>query len=401
MLGHINIYCTHWRDGHPLPNGLVEDELFGESDENLDPYGESNGRYNNQFLESVFENHSIPYKYTQSMSEPFIYFMDVCVCHLDTPRLNTSLRFIITKEIVDALNKHGILVFYDSEGVGIINTLLFGELKSLGLDLSKVVVLSAAKQSDNRLKSFFISHLGEIFYNTLIRNKSASVKLMNRVRKQEPHKTFSILTGRADAIHKALLVKRVYNAGFLDDSIFSLVVVRHAMYRKLIPQVLVDRLPIYADAKVDNENSIFNLVFTQLGAIPLTSEAYVNIIPSGTWRASRKQAPDGRLPNQFFVSVIAKRPFLMFSNFTNYLDIIRDLGYKTFDGILDESYDTEPNLQKRADLIIKQMHDLKSRDLKSLLAECDDILEHNLRLFMSKRTSQPFVDYLQSLSLYT
>ena len=47
------------------------------------------------------------------------------------------------------------------------------------------------------------------------------------------------------------------------------------------------------------------------------------------------------------------------------------------------------------------MHDLKSRDLKSLLAECDDILEHNLRLFMSKRTSQPFVDYLQSLSLYT
>ena len=289
---------------------MVEDELFGESDENLDPYNDSNGRYNNKFLEAIFENHSIPYKYTQSMSQPFIYFMDVCVCHLDTPRLNTSLRFIITKQIVDAINNHGLLVFYDSEGVEVINTLLFCELRSLGLDLSKVVVLSAAKQFDNRLKSFFISHLGEIFFNTLIRNKSASVKLINKVRAQKPNKTFSILTGRADATHKALLVKRVYNAGFLDDSIFSLVVVRHAMYRKLIPQVLVDQLPIYADTKVDNVNSIFDLAFIQLGAIPLTSKSYINIIPSGTWRASRKQAPDGRLPNQFFVSVLAKDLFL-------------------------------------------------------------------------------------------
>ena len=191
VLGHFNIYCTHWNDdGHPLPNGLVEDELFGESDEKLGPSDDSNGRYTNQFLEALLENHSIPYKYTQSMTEPFIYFMDVCVCHPNSPRLNTPLKFIIIKDIVEAINKRGTVIFYDSEGVETLSTLLFGELKSLGLDLSRVIVLSAAKQSDNRLKSFFISHLGEIFFNTLIRNKSASVKLMNKVKAQKPHKTF-------------------------------------------------------------------------------------------------------------------------------------------------------------------------------------------------------------------
>ena len=246
------------------------------------PSDDSNGRYTNQFLEALLENHSIPYKYTQSMTEPFIYFMEACVTHPNSPRLNTPLKFIIAKDIVEAINKRGTVIFYDSEGVETLSTLLFGELKSLGLDLSRVIVLSAAKQSDNRLKSFFISHLGENLFNTLIRNKSASVQLMKKVRAQKPHKTFSILTGRADAIHKALLVKRVYDAGFLDDSIFSLVVVRHKMYRNLIPQVLVDQIPIYADSVVDHDDIIFDFVWTQFRAIPLTSEAYVNIIPSGT-----------------------------------------------------------------------------------------------------------------------
>lgn len=401
VLGLLNIYCTHWKDGHPLPNGLVEDELFGLSDEKLDPYNKANGRYTNQFLEMILENHHIPYRYTQSFDQPFIYFLETSLGSKNTPKLNTPLHKIITDNICEAINKRGILILYDSEGCKNHSTLMFSELRKLPLNSEKVICLSAAIQKDTRLQSFFILHLGEALFNSFIRNKGKTIKSLNLIKSLTPDKKFTCLVGRGDSSHKAFLAKKLFTNQLLEDSHFSLTLMYRKSYKRIVPKELVDNLPIYADSYISDKNIVYDLNWAQQSHLLLSAKSYVNIIPTATWRLERQQTPEARLPNDFFMSVVTKRPFLVVSNYVNYLDTIKSLGYKTFEGILDESYDVEPNLLKRIDSVINQMKHLKTQDLDDLLHKCEDVFTHNLKVFMSKRTSQPFVDYLQSLSLYT
>ena len=401
VLGLLNIYCTHWKDGHPLPNGLVEDELFGLSDEKLDPYNKSNGRYTNQFFEMILENHHISYKYTDSFNFPFIYFLETCLTSTNKPKLNTSLHRILTHEICDAINERGLLVLYDSEGYKSHTTLMHNELRFSNIDMSRVVCISAARQTDSRLTSFFISHLGEELYNSFLRNKSKTIKALRAVKDVKPYKTFTCLVGRGDSSHKALLAKRMFENNFIASSHFSLTLLYKQAYKKIIPKQLVNQIPIYAEPYTDDRDIVYDLVWAQYSHLKLASESYINIVPTSTYREEKGFAPEGRLSNDFYMSVIAKRPFVVVSNFPNYLEIIKSLGYKTFDSILDESYDSEPDLQHRMKMIMNELTRLSKSNLVSTLEQCDDIFTHNLNVFMTKRTSQPFVDYLQSLSLYT
>jgi hypothetical protein len=75
--------------------------------------------------------------------------------------------------------------------------------------------------------------------------------------------------------------------------------------------------------------------------------------------------------------IMAKMPFLIIGN-PNSLDMLRSLGFKTFDGIIDESYDRMPNLYHRIDAVVKVIEDL----------HCDQkvpqqILDHNYKILMN------------------
>ena len=398
-MGLLNIYCTHWKDGHPLPNGLVEDELFGLSKERLDPYNNANGRYTNQFLEMILENHDISYRYTQSYTQPFVYFLETCLASKTKPRLNTPLSKIISPEIIEAINSRGLLIVYDSEGNKNHSTIMFNELKSVTINLDKVICISASRQSDDRLRSYFISHLGEELYNSFIRNKGKTIKALKSIKQIKPNKPYTCLMGRGDASHKAFLAKKLYYEGLIRDCHFSLTLLYRQAYKKIIPPELVAKIPIYAEDAVPDKNIVYDLTWAQYSHLHLAAQSFINIVPTSTWRQEKQQSPEGRLPNDFYISVVAKRPFIVVSNFPNYLDTIKDLGYKTFDGILDESYDKEPDLLKRIDLVVEQMKDLKEQDLQGILSKCNDIFTHNLRHFMTNRTSQSFVNHLNSLSV--
>jgi hypothetical protein len=401
VLGLLNIYCTHWKNGQPLPNGLVEDELYGRSKEKLNPYFNTNGRYTNQFFEMILENHSIPYMYTNSLNKPFVFFLETCLTSSTKPRLNTPLSSILSPDLVSHINKFGILILYDSEGYKTHSLIMYNELKSIGLDYSRVICLSASKQIDTRLTSFFIAHLGEELFNSFLRDRGKTIKMLKEVKNTSLHKKFTCLIGRGDSSHKALLAKRMYQKGFIKDSHFSLTLFHRKSYKKLVPSSLLDSMPITAEPRANSLEIAFDRQKTQHAHIKLASESYINIVPTSTYRLEKNFSPESRLPNDLFISIITRRPFLIVSNFPNYLQTVKKLGYKTFDGIIDESYDRELNLQKRLDMVMNELDRLKTLDLDLLLDDCSDIMKHNLKVFMTKRTSQPFVDYLQSLSLYT
>jgi hypothetical protein len=74
--------------------------------------------------------------------------------------------------------------------------------------------------------------------------------------------------------------------------------------------------------------------------------------------------------------ILAKRLFLVASG-QYYLRNLRDLGFHTFGDIIDESYDHEPNADRRIKMLLKQVDYLCSQDPQDILSRAHSILEHN------------------------
>jgi hypothetical protein len=87
------------------------------------------------------------------------------------------------------------------------------------------------------------------------------------------------------------------------------------------------------------------------------------------------------LTEKVFKPIINFQPFL-FVAYPNALRVIRDLGFKTFDPYIDESYDDEKDEATRINLIYREISRLCSMDLNELHEwywSMQDILIHNHR----------------------
>ena len=88
------------------------------------------------------------------------------------------------------------------------------------------------------------------------------------------------------------------------------------------------------------------------------------------------------------------QPFVMINGQYS-LRHFRELGYKTFDGYIDESYDLEPNNEHRIELAIQASLDFINReDLHEVMKELYPIFEHNYRTFIER--CRNFQDTLHS-----
>lgn len=91
--------------------------------------------------------------------------------------------------------------------------------------------------------------------------------------------------------------------------------------------------------------------------------------------------------------IMAKRLFVMFAG-AYYLRNLRELGFKTFDGIIDESYDLEEDHDTRYKMAFDQVLYLCQQDQQTVLDAVKPIVEHNYNLFHSHDWLR---DYQQSL----
>lgn len=80
------------------------------------------------------------------------------------------------------------------------------------------------------------------------------------------------------------------------------------------------------------------------------------------------------------VFVVCAKPF--------YLKELRDLGFKTFDSIIDESYDTETNLDRRIDKIINLCKWINQQDSQDLYKKTYEVRKHNVQTFFNKTLLQ-------------
>lgn len=97
--------------------------------------------------------------------------------------------------------------------------------------------------------------------------------------------------------------------------------------------------------------------------------------------------PVGRLYSEkIFRCILYKHPFLAVSH-PKFLEGLRDLGYKTFHPIIDESYDQELNHGKRLYMIAqeaKRLCELDENQLADFLQKCKEICDYNFEVLKNK-----------------
>lgn len=74
--------------------------------------------------------------------------------------------------------------------------------------------------------------------------------------------------------------------------------------------------------------------------------------------------------------IITKRPFMIVGT-KDHLKAFRDLGFKTFSPVIDESYDDEPDRDKRYSMILDAMNELTKMDTTEVFEQLGPVLQHN------------------------
>lgn len=79
--------------------------------------------------------------------------------------------------------------------------------------------------------------------------------------------------------------------------------------------------------------------------------------------------------------LVTKTPFLIMST-CGYLNYLKSFGFKTFDSVIDESYDLEPDLDRRAAMIIDQLAHIIAKGTENFYHQCRNIVDHNHKVLM-------------------
>jgi hypothetical protein len=94
--------------------------------------------------------------------------------------------------------------------------------------------------------------------------------------------------------------------------------------------------------------------------------------------------------------IIARRLFVMFAG-KHYLRNLHKLGFKTFHGIIDESYDNISDNNARWAAACEQIAWLCKQDQAEILAKIQPIVEHNFSVMMTTDWQKDFIRDLEAL----
>jgi hypothetical protein len=92
--------------------------------------------------------------------------------------------------------------------------------------------------------------------------------------------------------------------------------------------------------------------------------------------------------------IMARRLFVMFSGY-KFLQNLRNLGFQTFDNVIDESYDLMYNDNDRWSAAFEQVQRLCKMDQSEVFAKIAPAVEHNYSLLMNTDWEQHMLGQLQ------
>lgn len=151
----------------------------------------------------------------------------------------------------------------------------------------------------------------------------------------------------------------------------------------------------------DNEEIIKNIpemyldytdLVTNRAALDLTpgylyAESLISVVSETYYYTKFPQHETGRfLSEKTFKPIMFKHPFIILS-VPNILSAVKQIGYQTFDGIINESYDTIHSDGERMMAVIREIErirDLKEDQLDDFIGKCKEVTDYNQKVFLNK-----------------
>ena len=90
------------------------------------------------------------------------------------------------------------------------------------------------------------------------------------------------------------------------------------------------------------------------------------------------------ISEKIFKPIRHAQPFVVFGT-AGSLQVLRDLGYRTFDHVINNSYDAVQNNTERYQCLRAELDRLNCVDLHELYLQCRDDIIHNQELFLASK----------------
>jgi hypothetical protein len=183
-------------------------------------------------------------------------------------------------------------------------------------------------------------------------------------------KKFECLLGRSRA-HRNIVEQLYFKSAYQDQIIFS-------YFKKNI-------LDGVWDYEVNQIQETHERIVYSNTSIPASAVIPVTIYNQSYYSIVAETISDNRY-SQFTEKVakpiVGHRLFVCFSG-QYYLRNLKSLGFKTFDNVIDETYDNISDQNTRFELAWKQVEYLCDQNPESIILKIQDTLEHNYQHFLS------------------
>lgn len=214
-------------------------------------------------------------------------------------------------------------------------------------------------------------------------------------RKAKPH-TFLFLNGRARP-HRKYLYERLLRLGLLERSLYTMLhatpsIARRFTFRENGIDVMATPTPLrrlpdeyeverYRDPDfgpiVSDRTFLKQELFRrEWGEIYLYHRPYVDTYFSLVTETVCSESDISFRTEKIAKPLAMGHPFIVAANRGFYRDL-RDLGFRTFDHVIDESFDAIDDAQARMDRIVTVVQDLCQQDMASFLDECRATCKYN------------------------
>jgi len=157
-----------------------------------------------------------------------------------------------------------------------------------------------------------------------------------------------------------------------------------------------NKLPIEIDTKFLMEgNQLFNFGTSRIYYKPIYEKTAINIVTETTFSKNKVF-----ISEKTFHPIINLQPFIMFAS-NGQLEELRNLGFKTFGHVIDESYDDEENNHKRFKKVcdeILRLSEMSIDEINELFLSCKDICIYNRNHLLSFTKYDVFKNSLEKLN---
>lgn len=190
------------------------------------------------------------------------------------------------------------------------------------------------------------------------------------------HKTdkpyqYLCLNGRGRP-HRADLIRKLRSRSLLDNALWTNLDSINGPIQTLPPEYEVPR---YSSNATTDHYVKFELFNNEWGEIYLHPKPYVDTYFSLV-SETVFDMPYSFRTEKIWKPVVMGHPWIAVSNRGFYRDL-RNLGFRTYSHIVDESFDSIDNGEDRLDRIIDIVRDLCRQDLATFLKECYNVSKYN------------------------